>query len=281
MIRFGPTFLFHLLRQRFGVQRLRRQPEMDMVMLDEEQDREFALDGEFGALAVVYDMVIHAVLRAAPSQGQALDIASGSGQLLAKLALALPDMAFTGTDLSDHMLDVARSSARTYGAANVTFVRQDMFALADLAPRQFDLITWSLAMHHCQRQSDVERVLEGAHRLLKPGGTFFLFDIIRPKTGATAVAFADLYNRERGSWFYHDSLDSYKAAFTFDEVDTILAHSPFAGARHIQPSLGNFFQIVCLSSGRGANPPARSFLKTPSQRLDYWMMRLGFAGKLG
>ncbi|MCE1230195.1 MAG: class I SAM-dependent methyltransferase [Firmicutes bacterium] len=277
MLRFGPTFFTYLLRQRFGPQRLRRQPEMDMVMLDEEQDREFALDGEFGALAVVYEMVIYAVLRAGPHSGKALDIASGSGQLLSKLALSLPEMRFTGTDLSDHMLHVARASARTYGASNVEFIKQDMFALETLAPQQFDLITWSLAMHHCQRQRDVIRVLEGAHRLLKPGGTFFLWDIIRPKTGPTAVAFADMYNRGRGSWFYQDSLDSYKAAFTFQELDSLLAQSPFAGARHIQPTLGNFFQIVCASQSWGSQRPFRSFLKTPTQRLDYWMLRLGFA----
>ncbi len=280
MLRFGPRFFFHVLSQRFSAQHLRRQPEMDMVMLDEEQDQEYALDGELGSLAIIYELIISSVTRVSPHEGQALDIASGSGQLLAKLAVSLPKMQFRGTDISEHMLEIGRKSAKTYGATNLSFERRSMYELEALAPRQFDLITWSLALHHCHRSRDVERVLAGAHRLLKPGGTFFLFDIIRPKTGASAVALADLYNRGRGSWFYHDSLDSYKAAFTFGELAEILARSPFTGIRHVQPRVANFFQMAYASHTHQRGPRPRSFLRRFSQRVDYAMLRLGFAGMI-
>lgn len=276
---FGFSYLNSLLRQRFGAQELRRQPEMDMVMLDEEQDLQYSRDGEDGALAVLYDLVINSALRLAPSDGDALDVATGSGQLLGKMARCLPGLRFTATDLSPHMLSLAAANAQRYGAANVEFRAQSMYELESLG-RRFDLITFSFAMHHCDSLAHAVRVLDGIAACLKPGGAVLIFDILRPKTGALAVDFADRYNNEQGSWYYQDSLDSYKAAFTFEEVEEVLSRSKLRGCKHVQPSLGNFFQMAYLKGAPQPRRPSVNHLRRLWQKRDYALLRLGFLGKL-
>lgn len=268
------------MRQKLGQQRLRRQPEMDIVMKDEEQDLEYSRDGDDGALAVTYEIIIRALLKRSPLSGEALDVSCGSAQLLCKTALAMPNMRFLGTDLSEQMLSLARKNAAAYRVENVELRTLDMFRIDTLGMHRFDLVTWCFAMHHCETAAQVVNVLDGMARVVKPGGTVFVFDINRPKTGPLAVALADLYNARQGSWFYQDALDSYKAAFSYDEVARILAGSELASARHVKPRFGDFFQLVCLSSTENHGVSPRSSLRYPWQKLDYSILRLGFAGQL-
>lgn len=267
------------LQQRFSEQRLRRQPEMDSVMLDREQDLQYSRDGQDGALAILYEFILHVLLRRAPDAGEALDVATGSGQLLSKLAAAMPRMRFLATDLSPHMLSLAEANARRAGASNVEIKTHSMFDLDTLGRGPFDLITWCFAAHHSPTADDAVRALNGMAGLLKPGGTLFVFDIQRPKTGELALAFADRYNQTQGSWYYQDSLDSYKAAFTFNEFHRILERSTLRGWRHVDPRLANFFQMAIVSKVQRKDAPARLPLPRLWQRRDYAMMRLGFAGK--
>ena len=88
------------LQQRFLNQKLRRRPEPDMVMYDQEQDEQYTRDGESGSLSILYDLIINTVRKHSPLRGEALDICCGSGQLLCKLAKSMPDVHFTGIDLS-------------------------------------------------------------------------------------------------------------------------------------------------------------------------------------
>lgn len=273
------TYPYAILKQRFGEQRLRRQPEMDSVMIDREQDLQYSRDGHDGALAVLYEFILHVLLRRAPAVGQALDVATGSGQLLSKLAAVLPGMRFLATDLSPHMLSLAEANARRAGAANVETKAHSMFDLETLGRGPFELITWCFAAHHSPTADDAVRALDGMARLLKPGGTLFVFDIQRPKTGELAVAFADRYNQSQGAWYYQDSLDSYKAAFTFDEFHRILERSAVRGWVHVDPRLGNFFQLAMVPGLRRNDAPPRPPLPRLWQRRDYALMRLGFAGK--
>ncbi len=267
------------LMQRLASQRLQRQLEQDVVMYDQEQDEQFTRDGEDGSLAVLYQLIVDALLRLAPGRGQALDLGCGSGQLLSKIASAMPQMQFTGLDLSANMLRFAERSARQHGVTNVSFVQGSWFELEDLERRGYDLVTWHLAMHHCDSAADVVRVIDAAAGILKPEGTLFLFDIVRPKTGRLAVHLADMYSLRWGSWFYQDTLDSYKAAFSFREMEEILGASTLERYVHLEPMFFNFWQVAYVSRHRNHNPPRVRHLKHWWQRRDYAMLRGAFGGR--
>jgi 2-polyprenyl-3-methyl-5-hydroxy-6-metoxy-1,4-benzoquinol methylase len=267
------------LMQRFAPQKLARQPEMDVVMYDQEQDEQFTRDGRDGALAVLYQLIVESILKLSPKSGRALDLGCGSGQLLCKIASEMPGMRFTGLDLSANMLDFARRSRAQYDLDNVSFRQGSWFDVDGLGRSSYDLVTWHLALHHCDSADDVVRVVDAAAELVKPEGTLILFDIVRPKTGRLAVHLADLYSMRWGSWFYQDTLDSYKAAFTFEEMEDILNRSRLDDYVHIEPLAFNFWQIAFVSRQRNRPVRARSHLTRWWQKRDYLLLKAFFGSR--
>lgn len=265
------------LKQRFARRTLARQSEMDILMLDRSQNAEYTRDGEEGSLAVLYDLIVNAILRLSPAEGKALDICCGSASLLCKVAGALPKMQFLGVDLSENMLQFAHENRERYGLTNLKFQQGDMYNLAAVTEPPYDLITWHLAMHHCTDAEAVGRVLRQIPQLLKPNGTLFVFDINRPKTGEIALQVADTFNRTQGDWFYQDSLDSYKAAFSFEEVEEILSKSELKNVHHLEPLIFNVFQVFYISHTDNAGTRGVQNIKQLWQKLDYLLLKTSFA----
>ena len=190
-------------------------------------------------------------------------------------------MEFLGTDLSATMLQLAEEQRQKNALSNLKFQRADMYRLNEAVEPGFDLITWHLAMHHAADADAVVRVLNQIPRLLNPGGTFFVFAINRPKTGNLALMTADIFNRRQGDWYYHDGLDSYKAAFSYEEVEEIIARSALKSVRHVQPLLGNLFQAFYLSETDNSTTHRISSFRHLWQKADYLLLELFFSSLPG
>jgi ubiquinone/menaquinone biosynthesis C-methylase UbiE len=104
-----------------------------------------------------------------------LDVGCGSGRILNRLAELFPASKFTGMDLSDDALQVARSEASAKRLNNVDFVLADLSDFDQTAPAEsFDLITTFDAVHD---QAKPLSVLRGIHRALKADGVYLMQDI--------------------------------------------------------------------------------------------------------
>ncbi|MCA9459430.1 MAG: class I SAM-dependent methyltransferase [Nanoarchaeota archaeon] len=270
---------FYAVKQKISSPKLERKPEMDMVMIDKEQDDQYTKDGIDGSLAIVYDIIINAILKLSPMQGDALDISCGSASLLCKIAKEMPLMRFTGLELSSHMIDFAKENVIKYNLKNVDFIQHNMYSLS-LIKKKYDLVTWHLALHHCDDEHKVIRVLNGIKKILKEDGTLFIFDINRPKTGKIALYLTEEYDNLWGSWFYQDSLDSYKAAFTFNELEEILNKSDLKDYVHVEPIVGNYFQAIYISKIKKNKVKEISNLKYFWQKQEYFLLKTLFRGKL-
>jgi len=103
---------------------------------------------------------------------RALDIATGGGHT----ALAFASVAgrVTACDLTEPMLAAARAFARGRGALNVDFVAGDVVALPFL-DGAFDVVTCRIAPHHF---ADVAGAVRQVQRVLRPGGSFLVQDIL-------------------------------------------------------------------------------------------------------
>jgi ubiquinone/menaquinone biosynthesis C-methylase UbiE len=107
-------------------------------------------------------------IKVSPS-ARALDVATGGGH--AALYLASQGFAVTAADISQAMLDSARSFAAERGLSIETRLHE-----AENLPyseASFDLVTCRVAAHHF---SDREAFLSEVARVLKPGGHFLLID---------------------------------------------------------------------------------------------------------
>lgn len=75
-----------------------------------------------------------------------------------------------GYDVSEKMLEIARSRAREAGVTNATFERADIIDLA-LPESRFDVVM-AHSILHLLRPKHREAVLAKVRRVLKPGGVF-------------------------------------------------------------------------------------------------------------
>jgi ubiquinone/menaquinone biosynthesis C-methylase UbiE len=111
--------------------------------------------------------------------GQAVDLGSGPGYLAIKLASAAPDLQVTGIDLSDEMLAQAeRYTQRSGLQGRVAFKKGDV-AQIPFPDDSLDLVVSTLSLHHW---SDPVGVLDEIARVLRPGGSFLVFDLRRDMT---------------------------------------------------------------------------------------------------
>ncbi|MDZ7694101.1 MAG: methyltransferase domain-containing protein [Balneolaceae bacterium] len=96
-----------------------------------------------------------------------LDISCGTGLVTMPMAeIVQPGGSVTGIDLSEGMIEKARSVKEQKGIDNVSFQRMDAEAL-NLPDSIFDLGTCSLGLMYFPNPN---KALEEMHRVLKPGG---------------------------------------------------------------------------------------------------------------
>jgi ubiquinone/menaquinone biosynthesis C-methylase UbiE len=140
------------------------------------------VQAQFGASAAAYvSSPLHAAGEdldrllawgAARRPDRVLDVATGGGHT----ALALAGVArhVVACDVTEPMLLAAREHLRGRGAANVEFVAGDAGALP-FGDGTFDVVTCRTAAHHF---ADVSAAVRQIHRVLRPGGTLLLQDIL-------------------------------------------------------------------------------------------------------
>jgi ubiquinone/menaquinone biosynthesis C-methylase UbiE len=138
-----------------------------------------------------------------PPSSRILDAGTGPGRLPLAIAAALPDLTVDGVDLAPDMIEYARREATDAGLANrIAFTVGDVAHLP-FPDMTFDLIVSSISQHHWV---DVEGALRDLHRVLRPAGRLWIYDVrfvLRRATVAAREVFpAASVRREpvRGGW---------------------------------------------------------------------------------
>lgn len=138
-----------------------------------------------------------------PPSGRILDAGTGPGRLPQAIATALPQVTVDGVDLAPDMIEYARQAATDAGLADrLAFTVGDVARLP-FPDQTFDLIVSSISQHHWE---DVEGALRDLHRVLRPGGRLWIYDVRFALRRATAAARANFpagsVRREplRGGW---------------------------------------------------------------------------------
>jgi ubiquinone/menaquinone biosynthesis C-methylase UbiE len=128
-----------------------------------------------GRLGRLYARVAADVAAAGlPEGSRVLDVGTGPGRAPLAIADAAPGLRVEGIDLSEQMIEHARRTAAEAGMSD----RVD-FDVADVADLHypddtFDLVVSTLSQHHW---ADRESGLKELHRVLKPTGQIWIYDI--------------------------------------------------------------------------------------------------------
>ena len=118
-----------------------------------------------------------------------LDLATGGGHT----ALALAPLArhVTAYDVTEPMLRAARGFLRERGARSASFVTGDVQALP-FRDGAFDVVTCRIAAHHF---ADVAAAVREVRRVLRPGGSFLVQDILGHDDGEAAAFITEVERR--------------------------------------------------------------------------------------
>lgn len=213
-----PIVLRTLVRELLTSERAPRVTEPDLVMDDPAKAAAFnEAGGPRGVMAPVY--LFHAsqacdVIRAGD---RVVDLGCGPANQLAIVARLNPDARFLGVDLSPPMLERAREHVASEGLGNVEFRESDVADLASLPDASVDVVMSTMALHHLPTVEHLQSTLEGACRVLKPGGGLYITDFGHLKSERSIESFAHEYADRQPELFTLDYLYSLRAAFPVHE----------------------------------------------------------------
>lgn len=172
-------------------------------------------------------------------RGIGLDIGTGPGQIVIKLARRLKLWKFTGVDRAPNMVEQARANLAAAGpelAGRVEFQVADGNHLA-FPDGSFDFVMCNSVLHHL---AEPQNLLAEMARLAKPSGAILLRDLRRPSALAYALH-VRYHGRHYAGTMYKLYCDSVRAAYTPAELQRLLDSSPLKNARvfeHYSTHLG-------------------------------------------
>jgi tRNA (cmo5U34)-methyltransferase len=106
-----------------------------------------------------------------------LDIGCGAGNYTLKMLEKIPDLDCTLIDLSMPMLQRAYERVSAVTKGKVEIIQMDIL-VAKLPENHYDIVLAAAVLHHLREDSDWETVFKRIYRSLKPGGCFWISDLI-------------------------------------------------------------------------------------------------------
>ncbi len=233
---------------------LPREPEPE-VMNDSDEVAAYTSAAAQAYLDKIDDTFVEHALRlvAGRAAGRALDIGTGPGQIVLKLARRLPGWRFLGVDRSPNMIrqacaglrsgatqnsPVGASLAAPAGGASPAPINvgsthdRVQFLVADgnrlpFPDADFDLVICNSVLHHLAQP---QRLLAEVAHLVKPDGAILIRDLRRPSRPAYPLH-VRWYGRHYSGLMYKLYCASVRSAYTVGELEQMLRASPLSGTR--------------------------------------------------
>ncbi len=148
-----------------------------------------------------------------------LDIGTGTAQIPIVLARREPTCRITAIDLSHEMLKLAKENIAEAQLQEAIELQQVDAKVLPWETSTFDGVISNSIVHHIPQP---QYVIAEMIRLLKPGGTLFVRDLLRPDDRKTLEQLVTTYVREENEHQQQLFRQSLHAALTVPEVQFIL-----------------------------------------------------------
>ncbi|MFO7825124.1 MAG: class I SAM-dependent methyltransferase [Cyclobacterium sp.] len=123
------------------------------------------------------ELIANAVVVSSPQAKTLLDIGSGAGNLSLKILQYLPQIDCDLLDLSKPMLEKAMDRVSWATTGEVNTIQSDIRD-AELTANKYDIIVAAAVLHHLRDEQDWEHVFGKIFKLLAPGGSFWVSDLV-------------------------------------------------------------------------------------------------------
>ena len=181
----------------------------------------------------VNTVFVERVVELGASKGHFLDLGTGPAQIPIFLAQRCPAIQITGIDLSVNMLTLGDRHVAEAGLADrITLEYVDAKALP-YPDRSFDGVISNSIIHHLP---DPMAAFREIGRVIRPSGLILIRDLMRPDTPEAAQALVDRYAADDTPYQKKLFYDSFLAALTIPEIETMLAQTSLTDAIVVQSS---------------------------------------------
>jgi tRNA (cmo5U34)-methyltransferase len=158
------------------------------------------------------ELITRAAVASTPRIQRVLDIGCGAGNNTIKLQqVCEQDFQCDLLDLSRPMLKRAAERVRESGVRDITIWHDD-FRHADLPEHAFDIVLAAAVLHHLRDEVDWIAGFEKIHRLLRPGGSVWITDLVSHETEGVQAMMWNRYGEylcKLGGEAYRDSVFAY------------------------------------------------------------------------
>lgn len=138
------------------------------------------------------DLITQAAALVSPDALHVLDVGCGAGNYTLKLLQKLPNIDVTLVDLSDSMLKRAVKRIGAVSSGDVIAIQGDIREI-DLGVERFDIILAAAVLHHLRNNAEWESVFRKFYEAIKPGGSFWVFDLVEHSLPAVQKLMWDRY----------------------------------------------------------------------------------------
>jgi len=138
------------------------------------------------------ELCTEAAKYANPTATELLDIGCGAGNYTLKMLGKVSGLNCTLNDLSLPMLEKAKERVTPQTGGTITLIQDDMRNL-DLPDNHFDIILAAATLHHLRDDDDWELMFNKIYNALKPGGSFWVSDLIAHDSQVINKLFEDKY----------------------------------------------------------------------------------------
>ncbi len=151
---------------------------------------------------------------------QVLDAGTGTAQIPIALCRRSDRWNVTAIDLAAEMLKVAEANVNAAGLSERIALKRADAKNLPWKDARFDAVISNSIVHHIPlpRAAFVQFV-----RVLKPGGFLFVRDLLRPDNAETLAELVRTYTGAENAHQQQMFRDSLHAAFTLDEMQSLLA----------------------------------------------------------
>lgn len=193
-----------------------------------------------------------------------LDIGCGAGNYTLKIMRTLPIRSATLIDLSKPMLDRAVQRIRAADPEMIVTALQSDIRETALPPDAFDVAVAAATLHHLREDAEWQNVFSAVYQSLKPGGSFWIWDLVAHEPRALHAFMWDRYGeyltRLKGPG-YRDQVFAYiDAEDTPRTLGWQLGQLHAAGFQTVEVLHKNtcFAAFGGLKCGFGEGPQSRS-----------------------
>lgn len=145
--------------------------------------------------ALSMELISQAAVAATPKISKMLDVGCGAGNNTLKLREVYgDDFAVDLLDLSRPMLDRACERVSAANRGPVAAIQADI-RVAELHNEEYDVVLAAAVLHHLRGDDDWRQAFQKIHRILAPGGSVWITDLVSHDHAAIQALMWDRYGQ--------------------------------------------------------------------------------------